>query len=129
MDRDYFPFFAGFFSVFFAFFMVVVSFHRSSLSLALGAESVQRAIPPWHPYTVALEVCQVESGEKERRRLFGGFDGERSVVVALAGEDGHAFAAHTNLQCVVVGLALAMGLKGQSVLVAGLLGDAGIEIL
>src|SRR5208337_539359 len=80
-------------------------------------------------YGCARRVSSGIPWKMERRRLFGGFAGERSLVVALAGKDGQTLAAHTNLQGMVVVLALAVGLKGQSVLVAGLLGDAGIEIL
>jgi len=57
---DYFPFFAGFFSIFFPFFIVVVLL-RSLLSLEPGAESVLHAI-----LTLALRIRMRESGVKRK---------------------------------------------------------------
>src|SRR5271157_4663266 len=130
MDPNYFSFFAGFLSAFFAFFIVVVLLLSFVAQSCFGSGERGACHPPLGIRIRMRETCVKRNpGKNERHRLFGRFAGEHSLVVALAGEDGQALAAYTHLQGMVVGLALAMGLEGQRVWVAGLLGDAGIEIL
>src|SRR6267378_2434486 len=60
-----------------------------------------------------------------KRQLTGA--GDR--VVAFTGEDGEAFAADADFDAVVIlGAVVAARIVAQGVLVAGLFGDAGVEI-
>jgi hypothetical protein len=73
LDPDYFPFFAGFFSIFFAFFIIVVLLLSFVAQILTGyGERFARAPRPCHPYTEARVACQEETDAKWSSARYSG---------------------------------------------------------
>src|SRR5215469_16620894 len=106
-----------------------LTFSFSSLLLGLGARTTLHS----HPLHIRIRagkasVKRIPTILEQFLNSFRCFGRKGPAVVAFASEDGQPFAAHANLNGVVVDFAFTDRGINQHVLVAGFFADAGIEL-